>query len=200
MDDEKTKETPKKRGVKSTTIKEPTKKRLRKKKEPLVIERPDIKKDGVRARPVKHKYEYWLTDTGLTILEQYGRDGLTDAQIYHNMGISKDSFYDWKKTEECQAIFDRIKKGRLEGTYMVENALFQSAMKGNVVAQIFYLKNRSADRWKDKQEIVADTTALDKLDKILGKAKKEADADAPADEEEEQDFENDAFEENEEVS
>ena len=35
-----------------------------------------------------------------------------------------------------------------------------------VIAQIFWLKNRKPDYWKDKRETV-DTNAIDKLDKIL---------------------------------
>lgn len=36
-----------------------------------------------------------------------------------------------------------------------------------VVAQIFWLKNRKPDKWRDKQVAEADTTALDKLDEVL---------------------------------
>lgn len=33
---------------------------------------------------------------------------------------------------------------------IVEDALFLNAAKGNLGAQVFYLKNRARDRWKDK--------------------------------------------------
>ena len=36
-----------------------------------------------------------------------------------------------------------------------------------VIAQIFWLKNRRPDKWREKQVIEADTTALEKLDAIL---------------------------------
>lgn len=36
----------------------------------------------------KGKYEYWLSDEGLTLLEGWARDGLTDEQISKNMGIA----------------------------------------------------------------------------------------------------------------
>ena len=35
---------------------------------------------------------------------------------------------------------------------MVENALFKNAIEGNVTAQIFWLKNRKPDKWRDKPE------------------------------------------------
>lgn len=43
------------------------------------------------------KYEYWLTPDGLLRLEAYARDGLTDEQISHNLGINAATLYDWKK-------------------------------------------------------------------------------------------------------
>lgn len=38
-------------------------------------------------------------------------------------------------------------------TQSVEDALYSSALKGNVIAQIFWLKNRASDRWKDVKEV-----------------------------------------------
>ena len=35
---------------------------------------------------------------------------------------------------------------------MVENALFKNAIEGNTTAQIFWLKNRRPDKWRDKRE------------------------------------------------
>lgn len=97
----------------------------------------------------KGKYEYWLTPEGLTLLEGWARDGLTDEQIAHNMGISKQTFYDWKK--KYTDISDSLKKGKDVADYLVENALFKSALAGNTTAQIFWLKNRKSDKWRDKQ-------------------------------------------------
>ena len=37
---------------------------------------------------------------------------------------------------------------------------------GDTIAQIFWLKNRKPDQWRDKQEI-QDTTAIERLDDIL---------------------------------
>ena len=45
----------------------------------------------------KGKYEKWLTQESLLIIQGWARDGLTDEQIAHNIGISKVTFYDWKK-------------------------------------------------------------------------------------------------------
>ena len=44
----------------------------------------------------KGKYEYWLTEEGLLLLEGWARDGLTDEQIAHNIGISTSTLNNWK--------------------------------------------------------------------------------------------------------
>ena len=98
----------------------------------------------------KGKYEYWLTPEGLVLLEGWARDGLTDEQIAHNMGIATGTLYSWKKShvEICEA----LKKGKEVVDFEVENALLQSALNGNITAQIFWLKNRRPDKWRDKPE------------------------------------------------
>lgn len=45
------------------------------------------------------------------------------------------------------------KKGKEIVDYEVENALLQSALKGNVTAQIFWLKNRKPNEWREKREV-----------------------------------------------
>ena len=94
------------------------------------------------------KYNYWLTDEGLTLLEGWARDGLTDEQIAHNMGIAVSTLYDWKN--KFSEISDTLKKGKEVVDYQIENALRDSALSGNVAAQIFWLKNRRPDKWRDK--------------------------------------------------
>ena len=47
---------------------------------------------------------------------------------------------------------------------IVEDALFLSAVKGNLGAQIFWLKNRAKDRWKDKFEADIDLTLKQGID------------------------------------
>lgn len=47
---------------------------------------------------------------------------------------------------------------------IVEDALFLSAVKGNLGAQIFWLKNRAKDRWKDKFEADIDLNLKQGID------------------------------------
>lgn len=106
----------------------------------------------------KGKYEYWLTDDGLILLEGWARDGLTDEQIAHNMGITSKTLYEWKN--KYGDICNALKKGKEIVDYEVENALFRSAMEGNTTAQIFWLKNRRPDKWRDKPADTNDTLNL----------------------------------------
>lgn len=107
------------------------------------------------------------------MLEGWARDGLTDEQIAHNIGISAQTLYDWKN--KYPEISEALKRGKEVVDYEVENALVQQAKSGNVTAIIFWLKNRRPDKWRDKP--VEDTSQrldeiksnIDKLSQILEK-------------------------------
>ena len=120
----------------------------------------------------KGKYQRWLTPEGLLLLEGWARDGLTDEQIAQKMGVGYSTLQTWKS--KYQDIQDTLKKGKDVVDYQVENALLSSALDGNTTAQIFWLKNRRPDKWRDKQKEEADNTALDKLDDILREIKADA--------------------------
>ena len=113
--------------------------------------------ESVAVRAKNKRIAKWEKEENLVLLEGWARDGLSMEQIAHNMGIAKDTLYRWLKISSY--ISDAIKKGKEVTDYLVENALFNSALQGNVVAQIFWLKNRKPDRWKDKVEQVIDTEA-----------------------------------------
>lgn len=120
----------------------------------------------------KGKYEKWLKEENLLLLEGWARDGLTDEQIAKNIGIGERTLYEWK--EKYPQISQSLKKGKEVVDYQVENALLSSALEGNTTAQIFWLKNRRPDKWRDKQKEETDKTALDKLDSILKEIKDDA--------------------------
>jgi hypothetical protein len=119
----------------------------------------------------KGKYEYWLTKEGLTLIEGWARDGLTDEQIAHNMGIGTSTLYEWKN--KFTEITETLKSGKEVVDRQVENALLKRAMgymydevtfengletkrvtkqvAPDTTAQIFWLKNRKPAEWRDKQ-------------------------------------------------
>lgn len=94
----------------------------------------------------------------LILVEGWARDGLTDIQIAEKLGISKDTFYEYKKKHSDFS--DSLKKGKEIIDYEVENALLQSALKGNVTAQIYWLNNRKPKQWRNKQDIDASNNGM----------------------------------------
>ncbi len=141
----------------------------------------------------KGKYQEWLEPEGLLKIEGWARDGLTEEQIAENMGICRDTLYEWKK--QFSDISDTLKKGKEIIDRQVENALLKRALgyeyeeisekyelgilterkvtKKQVVpdttAQIFWLKNRKAKDWRDNPVYNADEDALKRLDAVLEK-------------------------------
>ena len=139
------------------------------------------------------KYQEWLEPEGLLKVEGWARDGLTDEQIAHNMGISVATLYNWKN--EHLEILEALKRGKEVVDREVENALLKRALgyeyeevsekfEGGVLterkvtkkqvvpdttAQIFWLKNRKAKDWRDNPVYNADEDALKRLDAVLEK-------------------------------
>jgi len=153
----------------------------------------------------KTKYEAWLTDDGLLRIEGWARDGLTEEQIAHNMGICRDTLHEWKK--KYPSIADALKNSKEVVDRIVENALFKKAcgytvqvkkpikvrkveyndetgkkireyeeivetveevhVPADTTAQIFWLKNRKPEAWRDKV-LYTDESELEKLDELIG--------------------------------
>lgn len=127
------------------------------------------------------KYTEWLTDEGLTLIGGWAKDGLTDEQISSNMGIAYSTFKDWKK--KFSDISSTLKESKEVVDRQVENALYKNAIgfyyeedtvtnqgevvsvrkysKPNTTAQIFWLKNRKPQDWRDKQEIEQTSRNID---------------------------------------
>lgn len=146
----------------------------------------------------KSKAVEWLEQDKLTLLEGWARDGLTDEQIAHNMGIRRETLYDYKN--KYPNISNALKKGKEVVDIEVENAMLKRALgytvkiveqkidkfgdvhncerdvhiPGDVTAQIFWLKNRKRQQWRDKIEYSNDGGEISKLDEILKEIKKDA--------------------------
>lgn len=158
----------------------------------------------------KSKVEKWLTPEGLTLLNGWARDGLTDEQIAKNMQISTSTYYDYRK--KYVEISEALKKGKEIIDYEVEDSLlkkcfgYNAKVKKNVkvkrveynddgyksneyeeiievydevhvpadtTAQIFWLKNRKPEKWREKQESINNNddegvTIIDDLPKSEG--------------------------------
>lgn len=96
------------------------------------------------------KYQEWINPDGLLRIEGWCRDGLTQVQIAKNMDVALGTLLMWKtKYPELAAA---MKRGKDVADREVENALFNRAVLGNVTAQIFWLKNRKPDEWRNFNE------------------------------------------------
>lgn len=153
-----------------------------------------------------------MTDDGLLRIHGWAREGLTDEQISHNMGISRFTLQEWQK--RFPVISATLKAGKAPVDIEVENALLKRALgyeyeevtteieeiptkkfdkDGNPVftqkkhirktkklvlpdttAQIFWLKNRRPDKWRDRPIEVEDTGTMDRLDEMLAEVRKYA--------------------------
>lgn len=65
--------------------------------------------------------------------------------------INKTTFYEWVKKDKQFA--EDVEKARLSQVVVVEDALFKKAKAGNVTAIIFFLCNRSPEKWKNVQRV-----------------------------------------------
>lgn len=148
------------------------------------------------------KYQEWLQDEKLILLQGWARSGLNDEQIAKNMGINIATYYRWKKEhyEFCEA----IKKGKEVADFEVENALYKRAVGYDAeektyerkidpatgeyelvctkrtikhiapdpTSMIFWLKKRKPDAWGDN--VTTDDESITLLRGILAEQRKEA--------------------------
>lgn len=134
------------------------------------------------------KVEDWLTEDSLLKLKGWARDGLTDIEIWKQIGIGKTTFYKWMKLYPNFA--NAIKEGREPVIVQVEDAFINSCLgyyktertiieypdgtqvkkavekyyPPKVGAQIFYLKTKKPELWSDDKD---NTDALDKVDELI---------------------------------
>lgn len=118
------------------------------------------------------RIDEWLENDKLILLEGWSRDGLTQEQIAHNMGIGLTTLKEWRK--KAPTIESTLKKGREVVDFEVENALLKNALEGNVTAQIFWLKNRKKNEWREKIEIPTNPEQLNKVQDLLNQLTNEA--------------------------
>lgn len=151
----------------------------------------------------KGKYEYWLTAEGLLQLGAWARNGLTDEQIAKNMGINRRTLTDWKNkydpisltlknnkeivdTQVENALLKRAlgysytestrerKLNEDTGEYeMVTTKEVVKEIVPDTTAQIFWLKNRKPDEWRDKRTVDTNNDTASNLLEIIANGMKE---------------------------
>ena len=143
-------------------------------------------------------YEQWEKDgelkDKLILIQGMARDGLTQQQIANNLGISIDTLIENKK--KYSEFNDALKKGKEVIDFEVENALLKRALgyeyeeetyengiltkkvkkqiPPDTTAQIFWLKNRKPNNWKDRIETDEDKEAVANASQVIAKIRKVA--------------------------
>ena len=102
-----------------------------------------------------------ITPQVLDQIELHAGLGFNMEQIATVIGLKSSTLY--RKQSLFREIEERIKKGRLSAIGKVSNALFDSALSGNVTAQIFYLKNRAPEMYQDVIQNKFTVEAIHKL-------------------------------------
>ena len=137
------------------------------------------------------------TKDNLIRIAAWTRDGLTEEQIAKNFGISYNTFKRAKKDPEYGELITTaliqtkdvvdmevenmlLKRARgyeydevtdeYEMGILVKRKVTHKTVVPDTSAQIFWLKNRQPDKWRDRRE-VDNTVALVKLDEVLGEIK-----------------------------
>lgn len=87
-----------------------------------------------------------------TEVERLAGTGLAEYQIAQALGVSWPTWADRRDTNP--EVLEALKRGQVAAIGKVENALYESAVGGNLGAQVFFLKNRAGERWRDKTEQV----------------------------------------------
>ena len=90
---------------------------------------------------------FLITPEVLEKTERLAAQGLNQVQISACLGIVQKTLIEKKRYFANFA--NAIKLGKAKGIGTVTNALFESAQNGSVPAQIFFLKNRDPENWKD---------------------------------------------------
>lgn len=99
------------------------------------------------------------------------RQGATDREVCTELGIGVTTFWRWR--EEYPEFRKAVALAKDAQDDRVEASLMRVANEGNTTAQIFWLKNRRPERWRDRHEteIVvpnnSDAPALDNRDMAL---------------------------------
>lgn len=91
----------------------------------------------------------WSKPEKLILLQGWRMNGLTIEQVASNIGIVKSTLYEWVKKNSN--IANALKIGAEEALMIAENSLFTLVKKNNLGAIIFFLKNRSNGKWRDRQ-------------------------------------------------
>ena len=130
----------------------------------------------------KEKYKAWLTENKLLELQALAQTGLSDRQIAKEMHISTTTLFDWKRRypqieqalsagrgsadiqvenallrralgySYLETTYERVVDDETGEEKMVVKRQVEKQVLPDLSAQSFWLKNRTPQRWRDKQD------------------------------------------------
>jgi len=130
----------------------------------------------MKPRPHREKFDAARREIFLDLL----RKGIRRTQACKKAGISRPTFN--KCMNNNKKFAAEVAQAETDANELVEQAMFSSALKGNVTAQQVWLYNRDPDRWSDKRNSQLDIQkfefevgefkkALEELDALKAKVK-----------------------------
>ena len=144
------------------------------------------------------KYTAWLEPDNLLRLEAWARDGLTLEQIAHNIGCSASTLHEWinrfpeisKALKRGAEVVDiqvenallrralgysytettrELELNPLTGEKaLVTTKVVTKQVAPDTTAQIYWLKNRRPDKWRDKPVDESESATLSAARELLG--------------------------------
>lgn len=101
----------------------------------------------MKPRPYREKFDAARREIFLDLL----RKGIRRTQACKKAGISRPTFN--KCMNNNKKFAAEVAQAETDANELVEQALFNTALKGNPTAQQVWLYNRCPERWQDKRNI-----------------------------------------------
>ena len=154
-----------------------------------------------KVTPSPRTMKYWEQPKELNKITEWASNGLSKKEIAENMGISRTTLWEWEK--KSKDILNSVHAGYEVKLEIVENAMFKRAIgyeyeemhfkydeagvrhpvksrmvhiPGDPSIQKYVANNTMPDKWQDRVTY-EDTSAHEKLDKLLEEMESKANVD-----------------------
>lgn len=122
----------------------------------------------------------WTQPDKLALIKGWRRNGLSVEEVASNMNINRSTLFAWQKRDA--RIRQALIVGKDEARMIVENKLFEKAIKGDNTAMIYWLKNNWRDKYyetstrpvveEDKNEVAVDKFLTELTTAVTERTKK----------------------------
>ena len=122
----------------------------------------------------------WTQPDKLALIKGWRRNGLSVEEVASNMNINRSTLFAWQKRDA--RVRQALIVGKDEARMIVENKLFEKAIKGDNTAMIYWLKNNWRDKYyetstrtiveEDKNEVAVDKFLTELTTAVTERTKK----------------------------